>query len=90
MSHELLESRLAMQYEPTTVQGAIHAIVAISNALGRGDSHVTAHTPQSLTLESRHGYEGTVEERFGTFASREERCISCGDVSCNFNVERVE
>ena len=33
--------------------------------------------------------EGTIEERFGTFASREQRCISRGDSSCNFNVERV-
>ena len=108
------------------VQGradALHAIIAISNALGWGDWHVTAHTPLTLALESRYGYEavsyrehrgeaqspqcamltgvaagvmelvygeGTVEERFGTFASREERCISCGDASCNFNVERVE
>lgn len=102
---------------------ALHAIIAISNALGWGDWHVTAHTPQTLALESRYGYEavgyrelrgraaspqcamltgvaagvmelvygeGTVEERFGTFGSREERCVSCGEHSCNFAVERVE
>jgi hypothetical protein len=36
---------------------ALHAIIAISNALGWGDWHVTAHTPTSLALESRYGYE---------------------------------
>ena len=36
---------------------ALHAIIAISNALGWGDWHVVAHTPTSLTLESRYGYE---------------------------------
>lgn len=102
---------------------ALHAIIAISNALGWGDWHVTAHTPRALALESRYGYEavgyrehrgvapgprcsmltgvaagvmelvygeGTIEERYGTFASREERCISCGQASCDFHVERVE
>ena len=102
---------------------ALHAIVALSNGLGWGDWHVTDHTPRTLALESRHGYEavgyrelrgqaaspqcamltgvaagvmelvygeGTVEERFGTFHSREERCVSCGAPSCNFAVERVE
>ena len=102
---------------------ALHAIIAISNALGWGDWHVTAHTPRSLALESRYGYEavgyrqhvgvaesprcamltgvaagvmelvygeGTIEERYGTFAAREERCISCGQTACNFHVERVE
>ena len=102
---------------------ALHAIIAISNALGWGDWHVIAHTPTSLALESRHGYEavgfreyrgrahapqcamltgvaagvmelvygeGTVEDRYGTFASREGRCVACGEPSCNFAVERVE
>ncbi|PCC71810.1 V4R domain-containing protein [Nannocystis exedens] len=102
---------------------ALHAIIAISNALGWGDWHVTAHTPRSLALESRYGYEavgyrefrglaaapqcamltgvaagvmelvygeGTVEERYGTFSAREERCVSCGEASCNFAVEQVE
>jgi predicted hydrocarbon binding protein len=102
---------------------ALHAIIAISNALGWGDWHVTAHTPRSLALESRYGYEavgyreyrglaaapqcamltgvaagvmelvygeGTVEERYGTFNAREERCVSCGEASCNFAVEQVE
>jgi predicted hydrocarbon binding protein len=102
---------------------ALHAIIAISNALGWGDWHVTAHTPQTLALESRYGYEavgyrqlrglahapqcamltgvaagvmelvygeGTVEERYGTFAAREERCVACGEPSCNFAVEKVE
>ncbi len=102
---------------------ALHAIVAISNALGWGDWHVTAHTPRSLALESRYGYEavgyrehrgqadspqcamltgvaagvmelvygeGTIEDRYGTFASHEARCISCGESSCNFHVAQVE
>lgn len=102
---------------------ALHAIIAISNALGWGDWHVTAHTPTTLALESRHGYEavgfreyrgradapqcamltgvaagvmelvygeGTVEDRYGTFASREDQCVACGEPSCNFAVERVE
>jgi predicted hydrocarbon binding protein len=102
---------------------ALHAIIAISNALGWGDWHVTAHTPRTLALESRYGYEavgyreyrglaaapqcamltgvaagvmelvygeGTVEERYGTFSAREERCVSCGEASCNFAVEQVE
>lgn len=102
---------------------ALIAIIAISNALGWGDWHITAHTPTSLVLESRYGYEavgfreyrgaagtpqcamltgvaagvmelvygeGTVEDRYGTFASREEHCVSCGDPACHFAVERVE
>jgi len=102
---------------------ALHAIIAISNALGWGDWHVTAHTPRSLALESRYGYEavgyreyrglaaapqcamltgvaagvmelvygeGTVEERYGTFSAHEDRCVSCGEASCNFGVEQVE
>ncbi|MBZ5708382.1 V4R domain-containing protein [Nannocystis pusilla] len=102
---------------------ALHAIIAISNALGWGDWHVTAHTPRTLALESRYGYEavgyreyrglaaapqcamltgvaagvmelvygeGTVEERYGTFSAREERCVGCGEPSCNFAVEQVE
>jgi predicted hydrocarbon binding protein len=102
---------------------ALIAIIAISNALGWGDWHVTAHTPTSLSLESRYGYEavgfreyrgvasmsqcamltgvaagvmelvygeGTVEDRYGTFASREEHCVACGDPACHFAVERVE
>jgi hypothetical protein len=102
---------------------ALLAIIAISNALGWGDWHVTAHTPTSLTLESRYGYEavgfreyrgvastpqcamltgvaagvmelvygeGTVEDRYGTFASREDRCVACDEPACNFAVERVE
>lgn len=102
---------------------ALHAIVAISNALGWGDWHVAAHDPHNLTLESRYGYEavgfrefrgeapgpqcamltgvaagmmelvygeGTIEERYGTFASREDRCVACGEPSCCFTVTRVE
>lgn len=102
---------------------ALHAIIAISNALGWGDWHVTAHTPSSLRLESRYGYEavgyqqfrgpaeaprcamltgvaagvmelvygeGTVEERYGTFVAEEQRCVACGESSCNFAVARVE
>jgi predicted hydrocarbon binding protein len=102
---------------------ALHAIIAISNALGWGDWHVTAHTPTTLALESRHGYEavgylqfrgqavsprcamltgvaagvmelvygeGTLAERFGTFASNERGCVACGGSSCDFVVERVE
>lgn len=102
---------------------ALHAIIAISNALGWGDWHVTAHDARSLALESRYGYEavgfreyrglapgpqcamltgvaagvmelvygeGTVEERYGTFASREEHCVACGEPSCGFAVTRVE
>jgi predicted hydrocarbon binding protein len=102
---------------------ALHAIIAISNALGWGDWHVTAHTPSSLALESRYGYEavgyrqfrgqaetprcamltgvaagvmelvygeGTIEERYGTFGSEEQRCVACGEPSCNFAVSRVE
>lgn len=108
------------------VQGpadALHAIIAVSNALGWGDWHVTEHTPRTLALESRYGYEavgyrehrglanapqcamltgvaagvmelvygeGTVEERYGTFSAREDRCVSCGEPSCNFVVEKVE
>lgn len=99
------------------------AIIAISNALGWGDWHITAHSPTSLTLESRYGYEavgfreyrgaaatpqcamltgvaagvmelvhgeGTVEDRYGTFASREDHCVACGEPACHFAVERVE
>ncbi len=102
---------------------ALHAIIAISNALGWGDWHVTEHTASSLALESRHGYEavgyrqlrgqaetprcamltgvaagvmelvygeGTVEERYGTFAAEERSCVACGESSCNFVVQRVE
>lgn len=102
---------------------ALHALIAISNALGWGDWHVTEHTPRTLALESRYGYEavgyreyrglagapqcamltgvaagvmelvygeGTVEERCGTFAAREDRCVSCGEPSCQFFVEKVE
>ncbi|MBA3550345.1 MAG: hypothetical protein H0T76_28050 [Nannocystis sp.] len=102
---------------------ALIAIIAISNALGWGDWHITAHTPTSLALESRYGYEavgfreyrgeastpqcamltgvaagvmelvygeGTVEDRYGTFASHEESCVSCGAPACIFTVERVE
>jgi hypothetical protein len=102
---------------------ALHAIIAISNALGWGDWHVTAHTPSSLALESRYGYEaigyhqfrgpadtprcamltgvaagvmelvygeGTIEERYGTFVAEEQRCVACGESSCNFAVARVE
>lgn len=102
---------------------ALHAIIAISNALGWGDWHVTEHSPRTLALESRYGYEavgyreyrglaatpqcamltgvaagvmelvygeGTVEERYGTFSAREERCVSCGEPSCQFAVEQVE
>lgn len=36
----------------------LHALVAVSNALGWGDWHICSHTPGlSLTLESRSGYE---------------------------------
>jgi len=99
------------------------AIIAISNALGWGDWHITAHTPTCLALESRYGYEavgfreyrgvasapqcamltgvaagvmelvygeGTVEDRYGTFASREHHCVACGEPACHFTVERVE
>ena len=92
-------------------------------ALGWGDWHVVAHTPTSLTLESRYGYEavgyrqlrgqaeaprcamltgvaagvmelvygeGTIEERYGTFAAEERHCVACGEGSCNFAVSRVE
>lgn len=102
---------------------ALLALIAISNALGWGDWHVTAHTPTSLALESRYGYEavgyreyrgeagapqcamltgvaaglmelvygeGTVEDRYGTFAPREETCVACGAPACTFTVERVE
>jgi hypothetical protein len=102
---------------------ALHAIIAISNALGWGDWHVTAHDPAHLALESRHGYEavgyrefrgqaetsrcamltgvaagvmelvygeGTIEERFGTFASREDTCVACAHPGCSFVVDRVE
>jgi predicted hydrocarbon binding protein len=102
---------------------ALLALIAISNALGWGDWHVTAHTPTSLELDSRYGYEavgfreyrgkatapqcamltgvaagvmqlvygeGTVEDRYGTFASSEDRCVACGDPACSFTVERVE
>ena len=102
---------------------ALLALIAISNALGWGDWHVTAHTPTSLMLESRYGYEavgyreyrgeasapqcamltgvaaglmelvygeGTVEDRYGTFAPREETCVACGAPACTFAVERVE
>ena len=34
--------------------------------------------------------EGTVDERCGTFAAREDRCVSCGEPSCRFVVEKVE
>lgn len=102
---------------------ALHAIIAISNALGWGDWHVTEHSESTLTLESRHGYEavgylqhrgradgprcamltgvaagvmelvygeGTLEERFGTFAASEHQCVACGQPSCRFAVLRVE
>jgi len=102
---------------------ALLALIAISNALGWGDWHVTAHTARSLALESRYGYEavgyreyrgeasvpqcamltgvaaglmelvygeGTVEDRYGTFAPREDTCVACGAPACTFTVERVE
>lgn len=102
---------------------ALIAIIAISNALGWGDWHVTAHTPTTLVLESRYGYEavgfreyrgeasapqcamltgvaagvmelvygeGTVEDRYGTFSSREDHCVACNEPACHFAVERVE
>ena len=34
--------------------------------------------------------EGTIEERYGTFAAEERRCVACGEGSCNFAVSRVE
>ena len=101
----------------------LHALVAVSNALGWGNWHVRAHTPGlSLTLESLNGYEavgfreyrglaaapqccmltgvaagmmqlvygeGTLAERFGTFASTETACICCDGPACRFEVERV-
>lgn len=102
---------------------AMIAIIAISNALGWGDWHITAHTPTTLALESRYGYEavgfrefrgeasapqcamltgvaagvmelvygeGTVEDRYGTFSSREDHCVACNEPACHFAVERVE
>jgi hypothetical protein len=101
----------------------LHALVAVSNALGWGNWHIRQHTPGlSLEIESLNGYEalgfrelrgpakrpqccmltgvaagmmelvygeGTLEERFGTFASTESACI-CSDASrCSFSVERV-
>ncbi|MCA9635884.1 MAG: 4-vinyl reductase [Myxococcales bacterium] len=101
----------------------LHALVAVSNALGWGNWHIRQHTPGlGLVIESLNGYEalgfrelrgptkrpqccmltgvaagmmelvygeGTLAERFGTFASTESACICSGGQSCTFGVERV-
>ncbi len=101
----------------------LHALIAVSNALGWGNWHIQRHTPGlSLDLESLNGYEalgfqelrgpskrpqcsmltgvaaglmeliygeGTLEERFGTYAAVESECISSGASRCCFGVEGV-
>jgi hypothetical protein len=101
----------------------LFGIVAVSNALGWGNWHVTAHrSGVAARLESFNGYEalgyreyrgrstepqclmltgvaagimeliystGTVNERFGTFASAEHDCISCEKETCVFQVEKT-
>lgn len=101
----------------------LHALVAVSNALGWGNWHIRAHTPGlHLEIESLNGYEalgfreyrgrsssplccmltgvaagmmelvygeGTLEERFGSFASTESTCICSDGPLCHFDVERV-
>ena len=76
MSHEPLESRLAMRYEPTTHRRRVagHGVVVHCDQVVREDGE-----PTRRALERVHG-EGT----------REARCLGRGDVACNFNVERVE
>jgi hypothetical protein len=32
---------------------------------------------------------GSIMDRFGTYSSREQECICCGQGSCIFKVERV-
>ncbi|MBX3225824.1 MAG: hypothetical protein KIT84_30395 [Labilithrix sp.] len=101
----------------------LFGIVAVSNALGWGNWHVTAHrSGVTARIESFNGYEalgylgyrgeasepqcmmltgvaagimelvyskGSIADRFGTFASAEHECISCGEESCVFQVEKT-
>ncbi len=101
----------------------LFGIVAVSNALGWGNWHVTAHkSGTAAKLESFNGYEalgyrksrgvatapqclmltgvaagileliyskGSIQERFGTFASAEHDCIASGKDTCVFHVEKT-
>lgn len=101
----------------------LFGIVAVSNALGWGNWHVTAYrSGVAARLESFNGYEalgyreyrgkatnpqclmltgvaagimelvyskGSIQERFGTFASTEHECIACDKASCVFQVEKT-
>lgn len=101
----------------------LFGIVAVSNALGWGNWHVTAHRAgEAARIESFNGYEalgyleyqgktsecqclmltgvaagimeliyskGSVQERFGTYASAEHECIATGKRSCVFSVEKT-
>lgn len=101
----------------------LFGIVAVSNALGWGNWHVTAHrSGTAARLESFNGYEalgyrqsrgsattgqclmltgvaagiieliyskGSIQERFGTFASSEHDCIACEKDTCVFQVEKT-
>jgi predicted hydrocarbon binding protein len=101
----------------------LFGIVAVSNALGWGNWHVTAHRSGiTARIESFNGYEalgyreyrgtssgpqclmltgvaagimelvyskGSIQDRFGTFASAEHECISAEHASCVFQVEKA-
>jgi len=101
----------------------LFGIVSVSNALGWGNWHVTAHkSGTTARIESFNGYEaighleyagaatqpsclmltgvaagimelvyskGSVQDRFGTFASAEQECIACKSGSCVFQVEKT-
>ncbi|PRQ05980.1 V4R domain-containing protein [Enhygromyxa salina] len=102
----------------------IFALVAISNGLGWGNWHITAHpSAETIEFESLNGYEalgyreyrgrasdptcfmltgvaagllelvygvGTIADRLGTCGTRETACISRGDATCGFAVERSQ
>lgn len=65
-------------------------------ALGLRELRGAANRPQCCMLtgvaaglmELVYG-EGTLDERFGTFAPVEDRCICCDDSVCHFHAERV-
>lgn len=101
----------------------LFGIVAVSNALGWGNWHVTAHrSGVTARIESFNGYEalgyrayqgkssgpqclmltgvaagimelvyskGSIQDRFGTFASAEHECIASEQASCVFQVEKA-
>ena len=101
----------------------LFGVVAVSNAFGWGNWHVTKHDGgNSVRLESFQGYEalgyrehcgsarepeclmltgvaagimeliystGSLDERFGTFASEEHHCIAAEHGTCTFGAERT-